>query len=76
MIKRRKKIGLVLSGGEARGIAHIGVLKVLKEHNIDIDVISGCSMGAFIGAYYSSNMDISEIEENASHFTQRNFVFL
>ena len=76
MIKRRKKIGLVLSGGEARGIAHIGDLKVLKEHNIDIDVISGCSMGAFIGAYYSSNMDISEIEANASHFTQRNFVFL
>ena len=45
----RPKIGLVLSGGAARGLAHIGVLKALEEQGIQIDAIAGTSMGAVIG---------------------------
>ncbi len=59
----RKKVGLALSGGGARGLAHIGVLKVLEENNIPIDVISGTSMGAFIGAFYASRKNIKVVEE-------------
>jgi len=50
------KIGLVLSGGGARGIAHLGVLKALEEHGLKPDVISGVSSGAIIGALYASGL--------------------
>ena len=46
---QRKKVGLVLSGGGAKGVAHIGVLKVLEEAGIPIDYISGTSMGEIVG---------------------------
>lgn len=58
----RPRIGLVLSGGGARGIAHVGVLKVLERERIPIDVISGTSMGSIIGGLYASGMTASEIE--------------
>jgi NTE family protein len=48
-----QKVGLVLSGGGAKGLAHIGVLKALEEHNIPIDYVSGTSMGAIIGGLYA-----------------------
>ena len=50
---RKKRIGIALSGGGIRGMAHIGVLKVLIEHNIPIDMISGTSAGAIIAAMYA-----------------------
>jgi NTE family protein len=62
----KPKIGLVLSGGGAKGFAHIGVLKVLEEQGIRPDYISGTSMGAIIGALYSlgySADDISQIND-------------
>ncbi len=59
------RIGLALSGGFARGIAHIGVLRVLVEHHIPIDVISGTSVGALIGAAYASGTTIGEMERQA-----------
>ena len=46
--KGRKKIGLALGGGAARGLAHIGVLQVFKEHGLPVDCVAGCSMGAVI----------------------------
>ena len=58
----RPKIGLALSGGGARGAAHIGVIRVLEEHNVPIDYIAGTSMGAVVGGLYSSGMDTYEIE--------------
>ena len=48
------KVGLVLSGGAARGLAHIGVLKALEEQGVRIDAIAGTSMGAVIGGLYAS----------------------
>lgn len=58
----RPKIGLALSGGGARGAAHVGVLKVLEELQIPVDYIAGTSMGAVIGGLYASGMNSAEIE--------------
>jgi len=60
-----KKIALVLGGGSARGIAHIGVLKVLKENNIPVDLIVGTSMGALVGAAYALDISLEKAEEVA-----------
>jgi NTE family protein len=59
----RPKVGLVLSGGGARGAAHIGVIKVLEELRIPIDVIAGSSMGALVGAAYASGTSAKELED-------------
>jgi NTE family protein len=59
----RKRIGVALGGGGARGLAHIGVLKVLQENEIPIDFVSGTSMGAIIGALFCSGMSIKKIEK-------------
>lgn len=59
----RLRIGLVLSGGGARGAAHIGVLRVLEELRIPIDCIAGTSMGAIVGASYASGTSIDDMEE-------------
>lgn len=61
-INNRKKIGLVLSGGGAKGFAHIGVLKVLEKKNISIDYIGGTSMGAIVGGFYAMGYTAKEIE--------------
>ena len=58
----RPRIGLVLGGGGARGAAHVGVLKVLKEMHIPIDCIAGTSMGAIVGGLYASGLSPEEIE--------------
>ncbi|HEU4653917.1 MAG TPA: patatin-like phospholipase family protein, partial [Steroidobacteraceae bacterium] len=58
----RPRIGLVLSGGGARGAAHVGVLKVLEEMHVPIDAIAGTSMGAVVGGLYASGMSAAEIE--------------
>jgi len=59
---KRPKIGLVLSGGGARGGAHLGIIQMMEKHNIPIDAIVGTSMGSFIGGLYASGMSSSEIE--------------
>jgi len=58
----RPRIGLVLSGGGARGLAHVGVLKVLERERIPVDVIAGTSMGAIVGGLYASGMSALEVE--------------
>lgn len=57
-----QKVGVVLSGGAAKGIAHIGVLKALEEHEIPIDYVVGTSMGGIIGGCYAAGMSPEEIE--------------
>ncbi|MGB5261015.1 MAG: patatin-like phospholipase family protein [Gammaproteobacteria bacterium] len=59
----RPAIGLVLSGGGARGAAHVGVIRVLEELNIPIDCITGTSMGSIIGGLYASGMTSDELEQ-------------
>lgn len=58
----RPKIGLVLSGGGARGAAHVGVLQVLEQMQIPVDYIAGTSMGAIIGGLYASGLTAAEVE--------------
>lgn len=60
-----KKIGLALGSGSARGLAHIGVIKVLEENHIPISMIAGTSMGSLIGALYASGLTGTELEEIA-----------
>ncbi len=62
----RPKIGLALGGGFARGIAHIGVLRVLEAYEIPIDFIAGTSVGALIGATYASGTSLAEMERQGS----------
>jgi len=60
--KKRLKIGLVLSGGGAKGFAHIGVLKALEKAGVKIDYIGGTSMGAVVGGLYASGYNASQID--------------
>ena len=66
-----QKIGLALGSGAARGLAHIGILRALKEKNVSIDVIAGSSMGALVGACYARNGDITDLEEVVLNFDWR-----
>jgi len=63
LAKKRLKLGLALGGGSARGLTHIGILKSLHKHKIYPDYIAGTSMGAVIGAFYSSGHSPEEIED-------------
>lgn len=60
--ERRPRVGLVLSGGGARGAAHVGVLKVLEELQVPIDAVAGTSMGAVVGGLYASGLSAAEVE--------------
>ena len=59
----RPKVCLVLSGGGARGAAHVGVIAVLEELRVPVDCIAGTSMGALVGAAYASGMSVAEMEQ-------------
>ena len=60
---KRPKIGLVLSGGGARGAAHVGVLKILEENHIAIDMIAGTSFGAIVGGLYAAGYSADQLED-------------
>jgi len=60
---KRPRIGLVLSGGGARGLAHVGVIQILEEMKIPIDYVAGTSMGAIVGAFYASGISPAEMEK-------------
>lgn len=62
-VKARPKVGLVLSGGGAKGAAHIGVLKYIEEAGIPIDYIAGTSMGSIVGGMYALGYSSEEILE-------------
>lgn len=81
----RPKIGVVLSGGGAKGAAHIGVLKVLEKHRVPVDYIVGTSIGAYVGGLYALGYSAAEIEnimlklpwdEGYSDFIPRQFLSL
>jgi NTE family protein len=62
---KKKKMGLALGSGSAKGLAHIGVIKVLTANRIPIDFIAGSSMGALIGALYASGLSVEQMEDIA-----------
>jgi NTE family protein len=67
----RPRVGLALSGGAARGIAHVGVLRALEENAIPIDAIAGASAGALIGGAYAAGLSIAQLEAMARKFRWR-----
>ena len=69
------KIGLALGSGGAKGLAHIGVLKVLEKYKIPLEMIAGSSMGAVIGSSYALGSSIKEIEEKAYQFFSASSIF-
>lgn len=71
---RRKKIGLALGGGVARGLAHIGVLEILEKEGIPVDLIAGSSAGAMVGALYAYGKDSSQIVKMALDLGWRKLV--
>ena len=68
MASKKNNIGLVLGGGGARGLGHIGVLKALKKHSIPIHMVAGTSIGAVIGAMYAATLDPHWIENKFKEF--------
>ena len=72
-IPTRRKVGLALAGGFARGIAHIGVLRVLRDAGIHIDAVAGTSVGALIGAAYCAGTPLEEMERIGAHTSFTDF---
>ncbi len=70
---KAQKVGLVLSGGGASGLAHIGVLKALEENHIPVDYITGTSMGAMIGSMYAMGFSPAQIEKLVKSESFRNW---
>lgn len=66
MPKKKKMIGLALGSGAARGVAHIGVLKWLNDNSIKPDLITGTSIGAFMGGFFAAGFNISDIIKEAA----------
>lgn len=71
---KKRTVTLVLGGGSARGLAHIGVLKIFEKEKIPIDKIVGTSMGAMVGAAYSVGVSVSRMEDLAYKFTTKNIL--
>ena len=68
MMWKRKRLGLALGGGGARGIAHVGVLRVFEEESIPVDLIVGTSIGALVGAAYAIGQNTQEMEKRLEEF--------
>jgi NTE family protein len=71
-MRKPKKIGLALGGGGARGLAHIGIMKVLEREKIKPDIIVGTSIGALVGGALASGMKVEELEERVASFLESN----
>lgn len=72
--KKNLRIGLALSSGSARGVAHVGVIKAIIEQGIPIDFIAGTSAGAIVGAYFAANRDVKGLEQIIHEATPRQMI--
>ncbi len=71
--RSRPRVGLALSGGAARGVAHVGVLKVLEEHGVGIDCVAGTSAGALVGGAFAAGATVAELAAFARTMRWRDF---
>ena len=74
--KARPAVAIALGGGAAKGFAHIGVLKVLHEHGIPVDIVTGTSAGAVVGSLFASGMDAARLQHEAAALAQTDVVDL
>ncbi|MDR1159859.1 MAG: patatin-like phospholipase family protein [Syntrophomonadaceae bacterium] len=72
-MENRPKIGLALGSGSARGLAHIGVLQVLRENDIPIDLVAGCSIGAMVGGVYAAGVDMKMLGKMVENIDTKMF---
>jgi len=70
----RPKVGLALGSGGARGFAHLGVIKVLREEGIPIDLIAGSSMGALVASFYGAGLDIDRLYKLSRVFKRKYYL--
>ena len=75
-VARPRRLGLALSGGGSRGVAHAGVLGVLRKEGIKPDVIAGCSVGAIMGAFYAAGIDLDKQRKFAQNLGWRSIRML
>ncbi len=75
-MNKKPKIGIALGSGGARGLIHIGVLKVLEENDIPVDFVAGASIGSIIGAYYALNKEIESLDKRVKEFTKKDLIRL
>jgi NTE family protein len=68
MMWKKPRVGVALGGGGARGISHIGVLKVFESHSIPIDLIAGTSIGALVGGAYAAGFSATQLEDRTREF--------
>jgi len=73
-MQKYPKVGLALGAGLSRGLAHIGVIKILEEENVPIDYLAGTSMGSIIGAMYAGGMKLPMIERLSRRIQRRNWL--
>ncbi len=72
MFAKKKKIGLALGGGAARGLSYIGVFRALKENNVPIDFVAGTSVGSLAGAFYCADISIEKMTQIVKSITMKN----
>lgn len=70
----RPKVGLALGSGAARGLAHIGVLKVLQQEGIPVDLLAGSSMGSLVAVLYANRLDLEMVEKLAIHLKRKHWL--
>jgi NTE family protein len=71
---KRPRIGLALGSGGARGFAHLGVINILEQNNIPVDLIAGSSMGALVGSLYAAGIDIERLYKMATAFKRKYYL--
>ncbi|PTM59110.1 patatin-like phospholipase family protein [Desmospora activa] len=72
----KPKVGLALGSGGARGLAHIGVLKVLQQENISVDFVAGSSMGSLVGVLFANELPLDMVEQLAIHLPRNRWLDL
>ncbi len=73
-MREKKKLGLALGSGSARGLAHIGVIQVLMEQGIEVDVVAGSSMGGIVGGLFAAGLDMYFLEKYAEKFAIKKYL--
>jgi len=74
IFKRKRKVGIALSGGAARALSHIGVLEVLEKLGVELGAVAGTSMGAIIGSFYCSGITLEEIKSYVRSMNWKSFL--